>query len=88
LVLDGVYNRGDSGTLRFFALPPPEYAAVARVLGQVAKRIARLLARRSIGADADSSEVDPLAESEPQPAAICGASELGSDSRVEGRCRC
>lgn len=65
LLLDGVYERWPDGVLRFHPLPPPEDAEVERVVGQVARRIARLLERRGLGPEADPSEVDPLAEDEP-----------------------
>jgi len=74
LHLDGVYERGTDGALRFHPLPPPEDAEVERVVGQVARRIARLLERRGLGPEADPSEVDPLAEDEPLLAQLYGAS--------------
>ena len=77
LVLDGVYARGPEGALRFHPLPPPEDAEVERVVGQVARRIARLLERRGLGPEADPSEADPLAEDEPLLAQLYGASVAG-----------
>ncbi len=74
LLLDGVYERGQDGALRFHPLSPPEDAEVERVVGQVARRITRLLERRGLGPDADPSEGDPLAEGEPLLAQIYGAS--------------
>lgn len=62
------------------SLPPPEDAEVERVVGQVARRIARLLERRGLGPEADPSEVDPLAEDEPLLAQLYGASVA---SRIE-----
>jgi hypothetical protein len=40
-------------------------AAVARVVGQVAKRIARPLERRCLGPESDPLEADPSAEEQP-----------------------
>jgi hypothetical protein len=74
LLLDGVYAQGPSGALRFLPLPPPEDAAVARVVAQVARHIARLLERRGLGPEADPAEADPLAEDQPLLAQIYGAS--------------
>jgi len=39
-------------------LPPPEDAEIERVVGQVARRIARLLERRGLGPGADCSELE------------------------------
>jgi hypothetical protein len=77
LLLDGVYAPGPSGTPRFRPLPPPDDAEVARVAGQVARRIARLLERRSLGPGAHPAEADPLADEEPLLAALYGASVAG-----------
>jgi hypothetical protein len=85
LLLDGVYAPSSSGPPRFYPLPPPDDAEVARVVGAVATRIAKLLEHRSLGAEVDSSEADPLAEAEPQLAAICGASVAGRIATA--RCR-
>jgi len=74
LLLDGVYERGPGGALRFHPLPPPEDSEVERVVAQVARRIARLLERRGLGPEADPSEVDPMAENEPLLAQLYGAS--------------
>jgi hypothetical protein len=74
LLLDGVYAQGPSGALRFLPLPPLEDAAVARVVAQVARHIARLLERRGLGPEADPAEADPLAEDQPLLAQIYGAS--------------
>jgi hypothetical protein len=77
LVLDGVYAREACGALRFYPLPPPEDSQVARVAGQLAKRIARLLERHGLGEAADSAEADSLAEREPLLAALYSASITG-----------
>jgi hypothetical protein len=77
LLLDGVYAPGPSGPLRFHPLPPPEDAEVERVVGQVARRLARLLERRGLGPEADPTEADPLAEEQPLLARLYGASVAG-----------
>ncbi len=74
LVLDGVYETSPYGRPRFHPLPPPDDDEVARVVGQVATRIARLLERRGLGPDADPSDADPLTEEEPLLAELYGAS--------------
>ena len=88
LLLDGVYALGPDGTLRFHPLPPPEDVEVERVVGQVARRIARLLDRRSLGPQSDPAEADPLADEEPLLAALYGASVAGriATGRRAGRC--
>lgn len=73
LVLDGVYETSPYGRPRFHPLPPPDDDEVARVVGQVATRIARLLERRGLGPDADPSDADPLTEEEPLLAELYGA---------------
>ena len=65
LVLDGVYAAGPKGKLRFHPLPPPSDAEVACVAGQVAQRVARMLERRGLGPEADSSEADSLGRDQP-----------------------
>ena len=77
LLFDGVYERGPDGAVRFHPLPPPEDTEVERVVGQVARRIARLLERRGLGPEADPSEVDPLTQDEPLLAQLYGASVAG-----------
>jgi hypothetical protein len=47
------------------------------VVGQVARRILRLLERRGLGPDSDPAEADPLAEQEPLLARLYGASVAG-----------
>jgi hypothetical protein len=77
LLLDGVYAPGPDGALCFRPLPPPQDAEVARVVSQVARRIARLLERRGLGPEADPREADPLAEELPLLAQLYGASVAG-----------
>ena len=74
LVLDGVYAAGPKGKLRFHPLPPPSDAEVACVAGQVAQRVARMLERRGLGPEADSSEADSLGRDQPWLAELYGAS--------------
>jgi hypothetical protein len=78
LLLDGVYAPGPGGTLRLQPLPPPEGAEVARVVTQVARRIAHLLERRGLGPESDPLEADPLAEEQPLLAQLYGASAAAS----------
>jgi hypothetical protein len=77
LLLDGVYAAGPGGAPRFYPLPPPEDAEIERVVGQVARRIARLLERRGLGPDSDPTEADPLAEDQALLAQLYGASVAG-----------
>jgi hypothetical protein len=77
LLLDGVYASGPAGAPRFHALPPPSDAEVARVVEQVARRIARLLERRGLGPESDPVEADRLADQEPLLAELYGASVAG-----------
>jgi hypothetical protein len=74
LVLDGVYARAAMGLLRFYPLPPPTDAEVARVASRVAKQTKRLLERRGIGDSAEPGEADPLAEQDPLLAELYAAS--------------
>lgn len=74
LVLDGVYETSPHGRPRFHALPPPDDAEVALVVGQVAARIARLLERRGLGPEADPCDADPLSGEAPLLAELYGAS--------------
>ncbi len=77
LLSDGVYAPGPGGALRFHPLPPPEDAEVERVVGQVARRIARLLERCGLGPESDPTEADALAEEQPLLAQLYGASVAG-----------
>ena len=74
LVLDGVYAAGPKEKLRFHPLPPPSDAEVAAVASQVAQRIARMLERRGLGPEAESSEADSLSRDQPLLAELYGAS--------------
>ncbi len=77
LVLDGTYAEAPFGPCRFRPLPPPEDAEVARVVRQVARRIARLLERRGLGLGDDPQVADPLADEQPLLAGLYGASVAG-----------
>jgi len=77
LLLDGVYASGPADAPRFHALPPPSDTEVARVVEQVARRIACLLERRGLGPESDPLEADPLAGEEPLLAELYGASVAG-----------
>jgi hypothetical protein len=77
LLLDGVYTARPTRAPRFHPLPPPDDEEVARVIGQLARRILRLLKRRGLGPESDPTEADPLADEEPLLAALYGASVAG-----------
>jgi len=77
LVLDGVYETGPAGSVRFRPLPPPEDAEIERVAARIARDLRQLLQRRGLGPEADPSEADPLGEDEPLLAALYGASVFG-----------
>ena len=75
LVLDGVYEPGCGQAPRFFPLPAPDDAEVARVAAQVARKLCRLLEREGLGPEADAA--DPLASEEPFLATLTAASVSG-----------
>jgi hypothetical protein len=77
LILDGVYAREPSGSLRFHPLPPPDDAEVARVAGKIARQIVRLLERRGLAGAGGLVGEDALARDEPLLAALAGASVAG-----------
>jgi hypothetical protein len=68
LALDGVYMRGQRGSLRFLPLPPPDADEVARVLAGTARRIQRVI---EAGIEDDE---DALARDEPLLALLSAAS--------------
>lgn len=62
-MLDGVFTvAADDGAVEFHASPPPTDEEVAQLSITIRTRILRLLTRRGLGADADASPCDPLAE--------------------------
>ena len=77
LVLDGVHAPGPNAALRFYPLPPPDDTEIARVVGQVARRIARLLERRGLRLEAGPLEADLLTEEQPLLTQLSGASVAG-----------
>jgi hypothetical protein len=77
LALDGVYPVSGNGPIRFYPLPPPDDEEVARVVVRVAHQLAKLLKKRGMGDDADSSEPDPLAGPNPLLAILAAASIQG-----------
>ncbi len=76
-VLDGIYYQDDQQKIRFKRLPPPCNGEVARVTASIARRIARLLERRGLGADADPDEADSLLRDQPLLAELYTASVQG-----------
>jgi hypothetical protein len=61
LVLDGVYPGSSHDLGAFVPLPPPKTEDVARVLAGTARRIFRIVERRSLDSDEDSlASGDPL----------------------------
>jgi hypothetical protein len=78
-MLDGVFTvaADDGGAAQFHAAPPPTDGEVAQLLTTIRTRILRLLTRRGLGADADASESDPLAEDSPVLAGLSRASVQG-----------
>ena len=77
LGLDGVFAPGADGTLRFHRLPPPNDADVACLVATIARRVARLLARRGLVADADGT--DPLAA---ESLALSGLASAAVQGRI------
>ena len=66
LVLDGVFTRSmPTATPVFHALPAPTHAEVAEVLGKFHRRVQRLLRRRVVLPEEESSSADPVAEQMP-----------------------
>lgn len=59
-MLDGVYAADEFRRIRFYRLPPPDDAEVARVTARIARRIVRLLERRGLDPHGDPEEADPL----------------------------
>ena len=77
LVLDGVYAADERRRIRFYRLPPPENAEVARVTACIARRIVRLLEHRGLGPQSDPDEADPPLRDQPLLATLYGASVQG-----------
>jgi hypothetical protein len=85
LHLDGVFRRnGDAW--HFVPAPPPTARELARLVAAIARRIERLLARRSHPlAESDENARDPLAEDAPALAALCRRGR-GCSRHMRGRC--
>ena len=77
LALDGVFDADDPEAVRFVPLDPPDDAEVLRVALTFARRLARLLERRGLGAEADPDDADSLMRDQPLMAELCGASARG-----------
>jgi len=86
LGLDGVFALAADGTMRFHRVEAPTDADIARLVGAIARRLGRLLARRGLAIDA----TDPLAAESPALAGLASAAVQGrlalgprAGSRVE-----
>jgi hypothetical protein len=75
LAFDGVFAPGTDGTLRFHRLLPPSDADVTRLVATIARRVARLLVRRGVGAGLDAH--DPLAAESLALAGLASAAVQG-----------
>jgi hypothetical protein len=81
LVLDGVFVRDDAGEAVFRPLPPPTDADVARILGTIARRVRRLLARRGLlPGGADEGEGDVAADLSPSLALMTAGAVQGREA--------
>jgi len=74
IVLDGVYERGEHGAVRFRRLTAPTNAEVEETTRRIVRQLRRLLVRRGLTPDADASAADPLPEDQPLLAEIYAAS--------------
>ncbi len=77
LALDGVFDADDPESIRFVPLDPPDDAEVLRVALTFARRLARHLERRGLGAEADPDDADSLMRDQPLMAELYGASVRG-----------
>jgi hypothetical protein len=74
IVLDGVFDYGDTDSPRFRYLPPPTDAEVERTLRRIVRRLRSLLVRLGLTPDTDADAADPLPQEEPLLAEIYAAS--------------
>jgi hypothetical protein len=77
LALDGVFDADDPERMRFVSLDPSDDEEILRVARGFARRLARLLKRRGLGAEPDADGTDPLVRDQPLMAELCGASVRG-----------
>ena len=77
LVLDGVYETRDDGSVRFVPLPPPTDEQVVALTKKVGRSVLRALARAGKLLDELDPEPDTLATDQPALAALHGSSVLG-----------
>src|SRR5262249_13041626 len=75
--------------VKFHVMPPPTDEEIARLLTAIRARILRLLTRRGLGHDADTSSSDPLGADFPvlaglSPASVQGRIALGPRAGVRG----
>lgn len=77
LALDGVFDADDPGEIQFVSLDPPSGTEILRVARGFARRLARLMERRGLGAESHADDADPLLRDQPLMAELCGASVRG-----------
>jgi hypothetical protein len=75
LARDGVFDADDPDKMFFVPLDPPSDTEILRVALGFARRLARVLKRRGLGAE--SHDDDPLLRDQPLMAELCGASVRG-----------
>ena len=69
--------------MRFHRVEAPTDADIARLVGAIARRLGRLLARRGLAIDADAT--DPLAAESP---ALAGLASAAVQGRLAGTLKC
>jgi hypothetical protein len=77
LVLDGVYTSESSGALTFHAADTPTEWDLEAVVSTLERRIARLLARRSLTESDEAEPADPWGDEAPVLAGLAAASVQG-----------
>jgi hypothetical protein len=77
LAIDGVYAEDANGIISFHPVSPPSDKEVARVAERIARRIEKLMIRRGLAPQCDSSEADAFRDSQPLLAELYGASTSG-----------
>ena len=75
--IDGVYAEDEKGNLIFHPVPPPSDEEVGRVAARIARRIERLMIRRGLAPQCNSSEGEAIENTQPLLAELYGASSSG-----------